>query len=70
MLVSTLAALDTTTGDETQTGGDPTADGPDGRPRYGVSVSYAPCPDCGEGALAYDPATGESRCAACGTRGG
>ena len=40
-------------------------DPPDEGPRYGASVSYAPCPRCGEGSLRYDEASGTTRCTAC-----
>jgi ribosomal protein S27E len=38
----------------------------DESPRYGVSVSYTPCPECGEGTMEYDEAADESRCTVCG----
>jgi len=41
-----------------------TGDGP--APRYGRSVSYTPCPACGEGSLVYDEDEGASVCRACG----
>jgi len=44
-------------------GGDPD---PDDGPRYGTSVSYTACPECGEGSLVYDPDAGGSRCNQCG----
>jgi hypothetical protein len=44
---------------------DPGADDP---PRYGSSVSYAACPECGEGSLTYDEGAGTSVCNVCGAR--
>jgi hypothetical protein len=44
----------------------PADPGPDEGPRYGASVSYTACPDCGEGSLVYDPDAGGSRCNRCG----
>jgi hypothetical protein len=41
----------------------------DDQPQYGVSVSYTPCPDCGEGTMTYDTDAGETRCSACGASG-
>jgi len=41
---------------------------PDDPPQYGSSVSYAACPECGEGSLTYDEAAGTSVCNACGAR--
>ena len=38
----------------------------DDQPQYGVSVSYTPCPDCGEGTMAYDTDAEETRCSVCG----
>jgi hypothetical protein len=40
-------------------------DPPDEGPRYGSSVSYAPCPHCGEGSLRYDETDAVTRCTAC-----
>jgi uncharacterized protein (DUF983 family) len=40
---------------------------PDDEPRYGHSVSYAPCPACGEGSLRWDDEASANRCTACGT---
>ena len=42
--------------------------GPDEPPRYGSSVSYAACPECGEGSLTYDESAGTSVCNVCGAR--
>ncbi len=39
---------------------------PDERPRYGTSVSYTPCHECGEGSLVYDEDRGASVCRVCG----
>jgi len=44
-------------------------DGPSGPthdPRYGQSVSYVPCHECGEGSLVYDEEEGASVCQVCG----
>jgi hypothetical protein len=41
----------------------------DDEPRYGVSVSYKPCPVCEEGTMGYDDDAGESRCTVCGEPG-
>ena len=38
--------------------------GPD--PRYGRSVSYTACSNCGEGSLVYDEERGTSVCSVCG----
>jgi uncharacterized protein (DUF983 family) len=38
----------------------------DTEPRYGKSVSYLPCPNCGEGSLVYDEDTEQSVCNSCG----
>jgi ribosomal protein S27E len=35
-------------------------------PRYGTSVSYMPCRECGEGSLVYDPELKATRCRCCG----
>lgn len=35
-------------------------------PRYGNSVSYLPCPECGEGSLVYDEDREQSVCNSCG----
>jgi hypothetical protein len=40
--------------------------GPQHDPRYGESVSYLPCPECGEGSLVYDEDREASVCRACG----
>lgn len=42
------------------------ADGNDVEPRYGKSVSYLPCPECGEGSLVYDEDREQSVCNSCG----
>jgi hypothetical protein len=42
--------------------------GPDDPPQYGSSVSYAACPECGEGSLTYDETAETSVCNVCGTR--
>lgn len=34
-------------------------------PTYVGSASYAPCTDCGEGALTWNPVAFESRCRVC-----
>jgi len=34
--------------------------------RYGESVNYMPCPECGEGSLQYDESVGAPKCSACG----
>lgn len=47
--------------------GDGPAEDPTETPQYGESVSYRPCPDCGEGTLQYDTEAGETRCPVCGT---
>jgi hypothetical protein len=67
MLVTTLRRLYATARDEVETRTGPATEAPDVEPRYGVSVSYAPCRDCGEGTMEYDPAADESRCTVCGT---
>ncbi len=41
---------------------------PDDPPRYGSSVSYTACPECGEGSLTYDEDAGTSVCNVCGAR--
>ena len=44
--------------------GPDTDDGPG--PRYGTSVSYVACRECGEGSMVYDDEEGASVCNACG----
>ncbi len=34
-------------------------------PPYVGSASYAPCPECREGALTWDPVEGTSTCGVC-----
>jgi len=40
--------------------------GPTHAPRYGESVSYVACSECGEGSLVYDENRGASVCNVCG----
>jgi hypothetical protein len=65
MLLSTLRKLvSTVVGSvRTRSGDDESLDD---QPQYGVSVSYTPCPDCGEGTMAYDTDAEETRCSVCG----
>jgi rubredoxin len=41
-----------------------TDDGPG--PRYGTSVNYLACRECGEGSMVYDEDRGASVCQVCG----
>jgi len=34
--------------------------------RYGESVNFMPCPECGEGSMQYDEEVGTATCRVCG----
>jgi uncharacterized protein (DUF983 family) len=34
--------------------------------RYGESVNFMPCPECGEGSMQYDEEVGAPKCRVCG----